>query len=309
MAVWREFALWAALTSGTVLAAAWRGPKHGACKGAVGCTLDLLHDEEYRFRCVMSLPIACLVYLACASAANALFPRTVIERGARPPVYSWWRFDTDINWSLVGVLAGTPMIQLFHRGCDKYGTASGMRLYKDPLEHGLAWAILQLPIYLILWDLTFYLIHRFVLHGKWTYRYLHSSHHAYRPPTAWSGIAVGPLDVAFEGILPYTLPLFCGLPFHEGTVYAVNALLTFHACVLHSSCHRDYAELHPLLGWLLISPIGHNMHHNYGERNACNFAPIFKIFDRAFGTLNQGEPFWWESDRKAAKLKAATKAG
>ena len=50
----------------------------------------------------------------------------------------------------------------------------------------------------------------------------------------------------------------------------------------------------------MISPIGHNMHHQYGEKNACNFAPIFKIWDRAFGTLNSAEPFWWESDRKAA---------
>ena len=49
----------------------------------------------------------------------------------------------------------------------------------------------------------------------------------------------------------------------------------------------------------MISPIGHNMHHSFGERNACNFAPIFQHLDRLGGTLNEGEPFWWKMDRLA----------
>ena len=39
--------------------------------------------------------------------------------------------------------------------------------------------------------------------------------------------------------------------------------------------------------------------------SACNFAPIFKIWDRAFGTLNDTEPFWWKTDRKAKELSPA----
>ena len=112
--------------------------------------------------------------------------------------------------------------------------------------------------------------------------------------TGWSGIAVGPIDVIFEGILPYTVPLFFSIPFHEYTVNAVNAILTLHACILHSSCHGQYEELNGLLGYFMISPIGHNMHHQYGLNNACNFAPIFKIWDRLPGTLNEKEPFWWK---------------
>lgn len=95
------------------------------------------------------------------------------------------------------------------------------------------------------------------------------------------------------------VPLFCGLPFHEYTVNAVNALLTLHALVLHSSCHREYGEVSALLGWLMLSPKSHNMHHNFGEKNACNFSGIFKLYDRIGGTLNEGEPFWWKTDREA----------
>ena len=255
----REVAVWLLVTAAIVAAALSR---ELSCTGLLSCTLDMIHDFEFQVRCALSLPIACVIYLSCGFFANSMFPRTVIERGARPPVHSWRRFDGDVNWSIVGLLAGTPMIQIIHHASDKYGVASGMRLYKDPLEYGWVWAFAQVPVYLVLWDLVFYVLHRFVLHHPMLYRYIHGSHHAFRPPTAWAGIAVGPIDVIFEGILPYAVPLFCGLPFHEYTVNAVNALLTLHACVLHSACHRQYGEISGWLGWLMISPIGHNMHHN-----------------------------------------------
>ena len=53
----------------------------------------------------------------------------------------------------------------------------------------------------------------------------------------------------------------------------------------------------------MISPIGHNLHHQFGEKHACNFAPFFKIFDRLGGTLNAREPFWWAADVKARELR------
>jgi sterol desaturase/sphingolipid hydroxylase (fatty acid hydroxylase superfamily) len=146
--------------------------------------------------------------------------------------------------------------------------------------------VVQIPVYLLLWDATFYVLHRWVLHLPLFYKLSHVNHHVYRPPTAWSGIAIDPFDVIFEGIAPYLVPLFCRLPFHEHTVNAVNAVLMLHALILHSSCHREYSELPligPFMGWLMISPVGHNMHHNYGEKNACNFGAIFKIFDRMGG--------------------------
>ena len=115
-------------------------------------------------------------------------------------------------------------------------------MYKDPLEHGYFWALAQIPVYLLLWDFVFYVLHRWVLHHPALYWWCHSGHHAFRPPTAFSGIAVGPIDVIFEGILPYTIPLFVGLPFHEYTVNAINALLTLHALILHSSCHSEYVQ-------------------------------------------------------------------
>jgi len=268
-----------------------------ACSGPLSCTLEMFYDRDYHIRVMISLPVACAIYTVCALIASSYFPREVNTKGVRPPVASWVRWDSDFNWSIVGLIAGSPMIHLFLYASEKYGASSGMILYKNPLDYGLAWAVLQIPVYLLLWDFVFYVCHRWILHSPYLYYWCHAGHHAFRPPTAWSGIAVGPIDVIFEGILPYAVPLYCGLPFNEHIVNTVNALLTFHATVLHSSCHSQYGNLSGILGWLMISPVGHNMHHQYGLKNACNFAPIFKIWDRFLGTLNETEPFWWGSDK------------
>jgi len=168
-----------------------------------------------------------------------------------------------------------------------------MRLYKDPFQYGGWYLLIQIPIYLLLWDLVFYILHRWVLHTKLGYLYSHINHHAFRPPTGWSGIAIDPFEVLMSGILPYLIPLFVGIPFNEYLVYIVNALLIFHALTLHSACHARYPGY---IGWVLLSPIDHNMHHTYGE-NAKNFGAITKIYDRIFGTLVEDkEPFWWKSD-------------
>ena len=116
------------------------------CVGPWLCILEMIRDREYQIRCAISLPVACAIYLACGMIAGTLFPRRVVAKGARPPVFSLYRCDADLNWSLLGLVAGTPMIQLFHHASDKYGPASGMLLYKDPLKYGLGWALAQVPL-------------------------------------------------------------------------------------------------------------------------------------------------------------------
>ena len=163
-------------------ALAMRQDPEASCSGALGCTLQMLRDREYHVRCAISLPIAVAIWFACALFASATFPRKVVARGARPPTFSLRRLDSDAIVTLVGLVSGTPMIQLFHHASDKFGPASGMLLYKDPLALGPAWAVLQVPVYLLLWDLTFYVLHRWVLHHPALYGLLHSGHHTFRPP-------------------------------------------------------------------------------------------------------------------------------
>lgn len=152
--------------------------------------------------------------------------------------------------------------------------------------------LISIPLYLVLWDLTFYITHLF-LHWEPIYRLSHCNHHAFRPPVAWSGIAIDPFETIFSGILPYIVPLFV-VPFHLHTVYAVNILLVGWATMLHSSC--------PWQGnWLMIGARDHNVHHARGKMNT-NFAAIFKIWDRMFGTLDTTTvPYWYVGEQAGVK--------
>ena len=144
--------------------------------------------------------------------------------------------------------------------------------------------LLSIPLYLLLWDMVFYITH-LILHWEPVYQLSHRRHHAFRPPVAWSGIAIDPIETIFSGILPYIVPLFF-VPFHLHTVYAINIILVGWATMLHSSC--------PWAGnWIFIGARDHNVHHARGKINS-NFSAIFKIWDRIFGTLDTTlMPSWY----------------
>lgn len=159
--------------------------------------------------------------------------------------------------------------------------------------------MLSIPLYLLLWDLVFYLGH-LVLHMPFVYRKSHFRHHACRPPVPWSGIAIDPPETMLSGILPYTVPLFF-FPFHIWTVYALNIMLMFWATMVHSA--------YPWSGSpLFMTPKDHNLHHAFGLKNR-NFAAVFTIWDRIFGTLDRERvPPWWGKAHWTPKGRAPTKA-
>ena len=139
------------------------------------------------------------------------------------------------------------------------------------------------------------------------YRTFHANHHAFRPPTAWSGIAIDPVENVLTGMMPLHIPLFF-LPFHLHTVFAVNIVLLGWATFLHSGCGTAG-------GWLFIGPQDHNVHHARGLENR-NFSAIFSVWDWAFGTLdregwtqNAMVPFWTAEDREKAADKAVAAVG
>lgn len=169
-------------------------------------------DREYWIRCAISLPVALSLYMSYAVPVARIFPRAIIARGSRPPTHGL-RWDADMTMSIVGLIAGTPMIQLFHHASDKYGGATGMLLYKPPLQYGCVWAIAQIPIYLLLWDLTFYVLHRFILHAPGLYRTLHLGHHVYRASTTSDRTKPARCYVSALAKVPSSTPFDCPIPF------------------------------------------------------------------------------------------------
>jgi sterol desaturase/sphingolipid hydroxylase (fatty acid hydroxylase superfamily) len=205
---------------------------------------------------------------------------------------------SDLGLALVSLVFGTLVISAFGVAHEQWGI---LLVYNDIAEHGWGYYFLSIPLYLLLWDFVFYVLH-LALHIEPIYSYSHANHHAFRPPTAWSGIAIDPIESVFSGLAPYLCPLFVA-PFHLPTVYVINVLLVAWALLLHSSA--------PWPGtWLFVGTVTHNMHHARGKSNNGNFGAIFKIYDRIFGTLVDESklPYWMEVEEAQRKQSTAAAA-
>jgi Delta7-sterol 5-desaturase len=227
--------------------------------------------REFLVRGVISGSVALVIYFIAAGIVARVFPREVARDVTRH----------DIKWGVVSLLVGSPILQGYALAQERWGISL---LYTDIGEYGWIWWVLSMPIYVMLWDLVFYLTHR-VLHWPKVYRGSHFRHHSCRPPVAWSGIAIDPLETLLSGIAPYVIPLFI-LPFHIWTVYALNMGLLIWATCLHSSM--------PFAGnAVILGPKDHNLHHTFGLKN-CNYAAVFTFWDRLGGTLDRVKsPPWW----------------
>lgn len=249
---------------------------------------EIVTDNSFVLRCVISGVIAMALYIAFGLYVSHFYPREVSRK-----VFAWsWKADFPL--AIISLLIGSPLVQAFGVAHDKWGI---MKTYTDITEHGWIYYFVSIPLYLFLWDAVFFTFH-FMLHFEPLYSMSHAYHHAFRPPVAWSGIAIDPVETVFNGLAPYLVPLFI-MPFHTYTVYAINVMLVGWALLLHSSSEWKG-------NWLLVGTDTHNIHHSMGIRNG-NYGAIFKIFDRIFGTIVENKlPYWMEEEKKAREeAKAA----
>jgi lathosterol oxidase len=222
-------------------------------------------------RSVISGTLAVLLYLLSAGFVSRFWNRGVSRSVIKH----------DVKLGIGSLIFGSPVLQIFALLAEKYHVGF---MYTDIAAHGWGYWLLSLPLYVLCWDLVFYLTHR-VLHWPFVYRHSHFRHHSCRPPVPWSGIAIDPFETILSGILPYTVPLFF-FPFHIYTVYALNIGLMGWATLVHSSF--DWSG-----NAVMLSPKDHNLHHAFGLKNS-NFAAVFTFWDRVASTLNRRQaPPWW----------------
>jgi sterol desaturase/sphingolipid hydroxylase (fatty acid hydroxylase superfamily) len=227
--------------------------------------------SQMLLRSVISGTFAVLLYLLSAGVVSRFWNRGVSRSVVKH----------DVKLGLISLAFGSPVLQVFAMMAERYHVT---RLYTDIGALGWGYWLLSLPLYILCWDLVFYLTHR-VLHWPLVYRKSHFRHHACRPPVPWSGIAIDPFETILSGIMPYTIPLFV-FPFHLYTVYALNIGLMVWATWVHSSYRWNG-------NGVMLSPRDHNLHHAFGLKNA-NYAAVFTFWDRLANTLNRRqEPPWW----------------
>lgn len=146
-------------------------------------------------------------------------------------------------------------------------------IYTDAGRYGYVYLVLSTVGYFLFIDAWAYVGHRF-LHIPVVYRAVHKWHHAYRQPTAFSGLALHPVDMlVIQGGVYLGFYL---MPMHLSCI-AVNLLYVHYFNVVdHSGVYSE--------SWLPWQPssLYHDDHHRLFH---VNYGQTLTLFDRLGGTF------------------------
>ena len=140
--------------------------------------------------------------------------------------------------------------------------------------------------YLVVLDFANYWIHRLQHRWHWWWG-LHSLHHSQQQMSLWADDRNHLLDDLLRDAL------FACLAVAIGVQPGQFVLLLLATRCLESLQHANVRLSFGGVGeWLLVSPRFHRRHHAIGDGHegayrGCNFAVLFPIWDRLFGTANR----------------------
>lgn len=146
------------------------------------------------------------------------------------------------------------------------------------------WVLIDIVAILMIYDFFYYLMHRFLFHGKGKLRMVHAVHHQARKPSSIDGDYVHPVET-FMGLGLFELSMIgYGLALPEHQLHAVSAgfatLIYFHLNVInHVHIELPYFPF-KTLHWIAAK---HDVHHENMHKG--NYASITLLFDKLFGTL------------------------
>jgi sterol desaturase/sphingolipid hydroxylase (fatty acid hydroxylase superfamily) len=203
---------------------------------------------------------------------------------------AWWLFTPTIGKLFTGIVVAVAVIGL--------GAVLGLGITGDHLRGvtqrdtfmGRQPLLLQFAMFLVLADFLAYWSHRahHTMERLWQF---HAVHHSSTEVDWLSSVRVHPLNDAIGSTVVATPLLLLG--FSVGTLGAYLPFLTLYAILLHANVGWSYGRLR----CLIASPAFHRWHHS-AEPEAVdkNFAGLFPVWDRLFGTL------YLPKDRRPARF-------
>lgn len=215
------------------------------------------------------------VYLALGAAMHFFFYRLnfVRTRKIQPAADSAESIRRQIAWSALYLIAtagrAALLLWLLHTGTTK--------IYLDFHQYGLLYFVFSVLIYLVGFDLYFYVLHR-LLHRGVLYHHIHSVHHAVTAPSVFSIFCMHPLEAVLFAAYPAAMLIL--LPLHP-LALALAALVIHQANLVghfgHELFPRWFARRVPFIS----SATYHDIHHQTG---AHNYAYFFNWLDWIFNT-------------------------
>lgn len=149
-------------------------------------------------------------------------------------------------------------------------------------DHGWAYFAFTVGFDVLLFDLWFYLSHRFLLHSRFGYRHIHIVHHRSIDPTPFARNSVHPIEGIMNGIF-HVLPVF--LVAHHPAAIIVSTHLKGLVGVMGHLGYETFGSgfTRHWLGQYIVTPVHHHLHHARSVRT--NFSFLIN-YDRIFGTQN-----------------------
>ena len=143
-------------------------------------------------------------------------------------------------------------------------------------------AVSSLLLYLVVFDLVDYLLHRAQHRFGWWWA-LHAVHHSQRQMTVWSDNRNHLPDAVLRDLLMVTLARFIGVAPEQ--FVAIVALTQLFENLSHANARLHFGAW---INRLLVSPRFHRRHHAIGTTGGQNFGVLFSVWDQVFGTADFG---------------------
>ena len=162
------------------------------------------------------------------------------------------------------------------------------------------WKLLRdCVVILMVYDLFYYLTHRFTFHqSEWfdgPLTWMHAIHHRQHNPCRWDSSYIHPLEVAL-GLGLYVATIF-GLSFVLGNFSVPTVVVTWIA-FSHINLHNHdlwETDRFPFKYWHYSAEMHH---HHHARFTGGNYATITLLYDWMFGTMDYGD-----GPRTAARIK------
>jgi sterol desaturase/sphingolipid hydroxylase (fatty acid hydroxylase superfamily) len=144
--------------------------------------------------------------------------------------------------------------------------------------------VVSFLLYLVVLDLLDYWLHRGQHRWRWWWA-LHALHHSQRKMSFWTDDRNHLLDSLINDAVKAAVALAIGVE------PAQFVGLTIATRVLQSVQHANLPWSYGPLGYLVVSPVFHRVHHaigfgHEGRRHGCNFAVLLPVWDVLFGTAD-----------------------
>ncbi len=188
----------------------------------------------------------------------------------------------EIGRTMISSLVGKGPLVLLIAYLVHQGLIPEKLIYTDVSDYGWAYFVLTIVVDILVFDIWFYISHRFFLHSRFIYRRIHIVHHRSVDPTPFARNSVHPIEGIFNGIF-HVLPVFL-LPHHLAAILISTQLKGMVGILGHLGYEVFWSGFtRSKVGRYIVTPVHHHLHHSKNVRT--NFSFLIN-WDRIFGTLS-----------------------